>query len=70
MDISPLNKQIKAEGNLEYCKIIAVNFYRHEHVESIMYSDMSTLRDILQNWCVPKRPNGVNEGFRNYVVTA
>ena len=22
VDISPLNKQIKAEGNLEYCKII------------------------------------------------
>ena len=69
MDISPLNKQIKAEGNLEYCKILAVNFYRHEHVESIMYSDMSTLRNILQNGCVPKRPNRINEGFRNHVVT-
>ena len=56
VDISPLNKQIKAEGNLEYCKILAVKFYRHERVDSTMYSDVSTLRNILQSWCVPRRP--------------
>lgn len=70
VDISPLNKQIKAEGNLECCKILAVNFYRHEHVDSTMYSDVSTLRNILQNWCVPRRPNRVSGGFRHHSVTA
>lgn len=45
----PLNTKIKAEGNLEYCKNFTVNFYRPEHVDSITYSNVSILRNILQN---------------------
>lgn len=61
-------QRLKLKKYLKYCKDFLIDFYRHKRKEIIIYSNVFTLKGILQNWSAPRRSNRINEGFRNHAA--